>query len=321
MLTDVAHGPDHLHPARLPVAPGAGRPHLARRAGGARRRAPRVCGAVAASRPFTAYTTAELSMNYVRPPAVDGSDLIGDRQPHPRRPVPGPVRRGDRGRSAGRLIAHGTSRCVVFEPMGPPPPEPPSPDEPVELPEYDTPDPYERRPGRGLRDPPGHLGRALGPGDPPDDDRGRDRPPAAHAISPACACAEAGEDTTTFVMPAHEHLCSPLKTIQGGTIAMLADTAMMCAVQTTTRPRTVDVPGGPQGRTSCGRCSRTAETSRRWPDPAPGQERRGLAGRDHQRRGQARRPGDGDRDDPRRRPVAPRAGAGRRARAEDPDAE
>ncbi|MEX2457475.1 MAG: PaaI family thioesterase [Actinomycetota bacterium] len=204
---------------------------------------------------FTAYTTAELAMNYLRPPAVDGSDLTAT----------GSLIHGGRSLALtdvviedarGRLIAHGTSRCVVFEPMGPPPAEPPTPDV-LELSEYETPDPYLR---------PEVLGFVI-PQDVWDAHSGLDilkmmvkgeidHPPLSHLTG--MAIREAEEDTTTFVMPAHEHLCSPLRTVQGGTIAMLADTAMMCAVQTTTEPRTamfpVDLkvnflrPGVPDGR-------------------------------------------------------------------------
>ena len=33
-----------------------------------------------------------------------------------------------------------------------------------------------------------------------------------------------------FTLPAHEWLCSPQRTVQGGVIAMLADTALGCAI-------------------------------------------------------------------------------------------
>ncbi|MCA1727824.1 MAG: PaaI family thioesterase [Actinobacteria bacterium] len=188
--------------------------------------APLGCAVQAGLPPFTAYTTAELSMNYVRPPAIDWSDLraTGSRIHGGRSLALTDVVIED---SAGRLIAHGTSRCVVFEPMGPPP--------------EDTPDPYLRRDVKGF----------LVPQDMWDEHSGLeilrmlvegvvDAPPISHLTG--MLVTEAAEGTTTFTMPAHEHLCSPLKTIQGGTIAMLADHAMLCAVQTTGGPRTVYFP-------------------------------------------------------------------------------
>jgi acyl-CoA thioesterase len=201
--------------------------------------APLGCAVQSGLPAFTAYTTAELSMNYVRPPAVDGEDLVAT----------GSLIHGGRSLalsdvviqdSAGKLIAHGTSRCVVFDPMGPPPPEPPAV-EPVEEVAYDTPDPYERRPAQGFVIPQDvwdeHTGleimQMLIAGE-------LDAPPISYLTG--MRATEAGEGTCTFTMPAHEHLCSPLKTIQGGTIGMLADHTMLCAVQTTGPARTVYFP-------------------------------------------------------------------------------
>lgn len=201
--------------------------------------APLGCAVQTGLPPFTAYTTAELSMNYVRPPAVDGRSLVAT----------GSLIHGGRSLALsdvviqdadGRLVAHGTSRCVVFDPMGPPPPEPPEV-EPVEEPEYDTPDPYERRPAEGF----------VIPQEMWDEHTGLeilqmyvageiDAPPITRLTG--MVVTEAAEGTCTFTMPAHEHLCSPLKTIQGGTIAMLADHTMLCAVQTTGGRRTVYFP-------------------------------------------------------------------------------
>jgi uncharacterized protein (TIGR00369 family) len=45
---------------------------------------------------------------------------------------------------------------------------------------------------------------------------------------------EADEGAATFVLPATEWLTSPLRTVQGGVTAMLADTAMQVAIQTIT---------------------------------------------------------------------------------------
>ena len=201
--------------------------------------APLGCAVQSGLPPFTAYTTAELSLNYVRPPAVDGRDLT----------AMGSLIHGGRSLALsdvviqdadGRLIAHGTSRCVVFDPMGPPPPEPPVL-EPVEQPEYDTPDPFERRPAMGFVIPQElwdeHTGlellRMLIAGE-------LDKPPLSYLTG--MVATDADEGTCTFTMPAHEHLCSPLKTVQGGTIAMLADATMLCAAQTTIGPRTAMFP-------------------------------------------------------------------------------
>jgi uncharacterized protein (TIGR00369 family) len=44
---------------------------------------------------------------------------------------------------------------------------------------------------------------------------------------------EAGEGSATFVLPATQWLCSPLAKVEGGVIAMLADSALASAIQTT----------------------------------------------------------------------------------------
>ena len=43
---------------------------------------------------------------------------------------------------------------------------------------------------------------------------------------------EAEEGRATFVCPASEWLCSPLGKLEGGVIALIAETPMICAVQT-----------------------------------------------------------------------------------------
>jgi uncharacterized protein (TIGR00369 family) len=188
--------------------------------------------------PLTAYTTAELSLNYLRPVTADSGMLVC---------------RGRlimSGRSLGlsecvvedgrgRLVAHGTSRCLVFPPMGPAPAEPPHLS-PVDEPAYDTPDPYLRPfPGTPLpqqvwdRMSGLEIMRGLVAGDLP-------VPPISHltGLRPT----EAGEGTSTFVLPASEWLCSPLGKVEGGFVALLADTVIACAVQSTVPPRTSYAP-------------------------------------------------------------------------------
>ncbi|MBI4260269.1 MAG: PaaI family thioesterase, partial [Actinobacteria bacterium] len=92
--------------------------------------------------PFTPYTTAELSMTFLRP-ATPESGLLACRGTliHAGRSI---------GLSActihderGRLLAHGTSRCHVFPPVAPPPEGPPDIGEPAGPdPDPDPPDPH-----------------------------------------------------------------------------------------------------------------------------------------------------------------------------------
>jgi uncharacterized protein (TIGR00369 family) len=189
--------------------------------------------------PLTPYTTAELSMNHVRAVTSDSGTLIA------------------RGRlifagrtlglsevvvedAQGRLVAHGTSRCMIFPPMGPPPSEVPDP-APWEPPPDDPPDPYLRRPisgevlGQDVFDSMSGLDimRAHLAGELP-------APPISHLMG--LVPTAASEGTSTFVIPATEWLCSPLGTVEGGVIALLADTAMVGAVETTVPPRTSFAP-------------------------------------------------------------------------------
>jgi uncharacterized protein (TIGR00369 family) len=185
--------------------------------------------------PFTAYTTAELSINHARPVDASSGTLVA---------------RGRlifAGRSLGlsetviedargRVVAHSTSRCVIFPPMGPPPAE--LPDYPrVPAAVYDSPDPYLRP----------EVGEVLG-----QDiwdrmtglevmqgliDGGLPAPPITHLTG--LRAVEVAEGVSTFVLPASGWLCSPLGRVEGGAIALLADTVIGTSVQTTLPPRTV----------------------------------------------------------------------------------
>jgi uncharacterized protein (TIGR00369 family) len=200
----------------------------------------------------TTYTTAELSMSFLRPVKPDGMLSAHGQAIHA-------------GRSVGlseafvldgeRLVAHGTSRLAMFPPLEGLP-DPPPESGPFEPPPSPTPDPFLREPPRtqpapevwnelsGLE-----ILRKQLAGELP-------RPPLHYltGIEPV----EVGDGAARVRMPASEWLASPTRTIQGGTIAMMADFAMLVAVQTTTGPGVatagLDVkvnylrPGIPDGR-------------------------------------------------------------------------
>jgi uncharacterized protein (TIGR00369 family) len=196
------------------------------------------CAVQTALPPATPYTTAEMSMTAVRPAGPDSGRLLAR------------ARLIHAGRSLGlsevrvedeqqRLVAHGTSRCFIFPSLAPPPDQPPELGS-IEEPVHETPDPYSR-PVAGAPVPQEVWDRRSGlevmreliAGDLP-------RPPISHltGLHPV----EAEEGSCTFVMPATEWLCSPLRRLEGGAIAMLAETALIAAVQTTVRPRTSFAP-------------------------------------------------------------------------------
>jgi uncharacterized protein (TIGR00369 family) len=178
----------------------------------------------------TPYTTAELSLSFLRPARPNGTLSAGGQAIHVGRSV-GLSEAFVIEEDSDRLIAHGTSRLTIFPPIDPAP-EPPEEIEPYAAPAYDSPDPYLRAPPGGVipqdvwTELPGAeiLRRQLA---------GELPPPPLHHLT-GLALKEFGEGWATFTMPASEWLASPTGRLQGGTIAMLADFAMLGAVQTTT---------------------------------------------------------------------------------------
>jgi uncharacterized protein (TIGR00369 family) len=175
------------------------------------------------------FTTAELSLTFLRP-ARPGSTLVASGQTiHV-------------GRSMGltevfvldarddTLVAHGTSRLAILPRVEDGLPH--EPGEPFVHPAQPGPDPYERTPPADAVLPqdvwdelPGlEIARRHIAGELP--------PPAVHRLT-GIEPTEVGEGTATVRMPATEWLNSPARLLQGGTIVMLADTAMMIAVLTT----------------------------------------------------------------------------------------
>lgn len=178
----------------------------------------------------TPYTTAELSLTFLRP-ARPGALLTAHGQAiHVGRTVglsevfvidP----RGE------TLITHGTSRLSILPALDGLP-EPPS-DPPIfEPPAYATPDPFRRPPppatvlGQDVwAELPGlEIVRRQISGDLPR--------PAIHHLT-GVEPIEVAEGRASAVMPASEWLNSPARRLQGGTITLLADFTMMIAVLTT----------------------------------------------------------------------------------------
>ncbi len=186
------------------------------------------CAVQTALPPATPYTTAELSITGTRPVHRGMQRLVAKGSLiHAGRSIAlSEVTIED---ELGRLVAHGTSRCFVFPPVVSPPPPP------VELPlvaepDYPAPPPY-LRPVEGQVLGQDVYDRLSGleilrrqiAGDLP-------APPISHLTGLWPTAVEEGE--VTFICPASEWLCSPLGKVEGGVIALIAETPLVCAVQT-----------------------------------------------------------------------------------------
>jgi len=182
--------------------------------------------------PGTAYTTSELSLRVVRPARVGTLLTARGRLLHAgsKLGLSEVVLEDD----AGRLIAHGSSLCLVFPPQ--PLPAPPPQPQPPRRPERATPDPY-LRPVAGevipqeIWDKKGGLEvlQALLAGELP-------APPLHHLTGLRLVAATPG--AASLALPASEWLCPPSGKLEGGVIAMLADAALSAAMVTVTPPGT-----------------------------------------------------------------------------------
>lgn len=202
--------------------------------------------------PATPYTTAELSLTAVRPVPPTGELLTARGQVvHP----------GHRmalsevfiENESGRLVAHGTSRCVILPQLeGLPPASTLKPVPPFD----DSDDPWRREVmGEALsqdvwdRYDGLEIMRRLIAGELP-------APPISYLTG--MRPIEVQEGTATFVLPATGWLCPPTGLVEGGMIALVADSALQSAIQTTVPARTamasVDLkvnflrPAPPDGR-------------------------------------------------------------------------
>lgn len=182
----------------------------------------------------TAYATSELSLRLLRPARAGGTLVARGALVHAGRSlVLSTVQIID---ERGRLLADGSSMCFVMPPseeVAANAPEVAAASEPAaeQPPGTESPDPYER-PAIGEVLAQDVWERMSGlevleaqvAGDLP-------RPPIHYLIGSRPVAVSAGH--AVFALPCHEWLCSPLRTVEGGTIAMVADSALVSAIQTT----------------------------------------------------------------------------------------
>jgi uncharacterized protein (TIGR00369 family) len=190
--------------------------------------------ALPAGRP---YTTSDLSLLFLRPVAADGDTITArGRLIHAGESLA--VSEGLIEDGAGRPVAHATTRCFLqpaIDPL-PDPSELPSGPPPEALPD----DPYLRPViGRPLtqaewdRMSGFEVMEALRDGRLP-------APPICNLTG--LRLEEATEGEVTFALPATAWLTNPVGFLQGGAIALVADSAMAMAAQSTCPPRTTATP-------------------------------------------------------------------------------
>lgn len=178
--------------------------------------------------PGGGFTTAELSLTRVQETRPGGELMAQGRVVHAGdSSVLTEARVFD---AQGELVAAGLSRLATF----PPPPElPPIPDPlpHVERPVYDTPDPWARELNGALleeADWEGRSGRevleAQINGELP-------QPPISRLTG--LRVRQVGDGNAVVELPSSPWLSTPAGTVQGGFTALIADTALACAIQTT----------------------------------------------------------------------------------------
>lgn len=178
--------------------------------------------------PRVPYTTAELSMSFLRPVHPDGTITASGQSIHAGRSV-GLSEVFLLENESDRLVAHGTSRLSVMPPLEAVPEldDPPA----VEVGPDDPPDPY-LRPPRGEVVPQRlwaelsgieMLERMLA---------GEVGPPPISELT-GVALRDYGVGEATMSLPLSRWLTTPARTVQGGVTAMLADATMMNAILTT----------------------------------------------------------------------------------------
>jgi uncharacterized protein (TIGR00369 family) len=187
------------------------------------------CAVQSALPPSTAYATSELSLRVLRPARADGILIARGTLVHAGRSLG--LSRVQIMDLDGHLLADGSSLCLIRQPSdsvaaatpaeqsaGPEPGlEPPHLYERPEIGELVGQDVWDRMSGLEVLE--AHIAGEL------------PKPPIHFLTGSRPVEATAGH--AAFTMPAHEWLCSPLGTIEGGTIAMLADNALSSAIQTT----------------------------------------------------------------------------------------
>ncbi|HEX8099741.1 MAG TPA: PaaI family thioesterase, partial [Actinomycetota bacterium] len=187
-------------------------------------------GAIYTSFPrATGLATSELSISYLRPATVKSGSINARARVIQAGKAQG-LSEAVIEDAQGRLLAHATSRCIIFKlPFDPPPP--PDTFEKKEQPTYPTPDPY-LRPPEGALIPREEFETKSGLQISQEWCEGKvPRAPIGELLG--LRCVEVGEGVEVFSVPASEWFCTAYRTFYGGAVALIADVAMGGAVNNT----------------------------------------------------------------------------------------
>jgi uncharacterized protein (TIGR00369 family) len=191
--------------------------------------APLGCAVQSALPARTGYATSELSLRLLRPARAGGVLIARGTVVHAGRSLAlSSVQITD---ERGRLLADGSSLCFVRPSSEGAAPAEPATREVEPAPQAGSPDPYQRPELGEVLDQDVwdrmsglEVLEALVTGDLPG--------PPLHFLT-GVHPVEVGAGHAVFALPCHEWLCSPLGTVEGGAIAMAADSALVSAIQTT----------------------------------------------------------------------------------------
>lgn len=187
------------------------------------------CAIYAVLPPATPYTTAEISLTFLRPVTLQSGRVVchGTLIHAGKSVALSQVEITD---AQGLLLGHGTSRCHVF-PQISPIPDPPEELTPFPQPKYATPDPWQRPAEGEVLDPDKvhdmsglEIAHAWIKEELP-------APPICHLTG--MRVVEVEEGRSVCAMPATAWLTSPTGLLQGGAITLVAETALLFAIQST----------------------------------------------------------------------------------------
>ena len=185
------------------------------------------CGVQVGLPPATPYSTAELSMTFLKPCRAGGTLRAVGTPLYDGRPLS--LAQAWIYDGAGERVAFGTTSCYVKDSLRGI--KPPDQMERFVEPVYDTPDPYLRE-ASGATIPWDEWQTMSGLEILQRQINGSMPKPPIHYLT-GMTLRDASEGAATFSLPAGAWLTSPLATVQGGALAMLAHAALATAVTTT----------------------------------------------------------------------------------------